>query len=1184
MYWMVKVILASAILCPYVLMAQPAGTPEIDSTDPFRFVIDDEPWYPAGYYPALGALTIRWDEVALATYYQALIDKQAANGINYCRMVFSMGEGVDWGNIPQTIPYTAVGTVTKSGYDFAKVDLNTFDQDHFDYWYDVINYAKGKGVVVQLCILDSWHVRNVEAPWWGLEHDFYASGMNDDGLAISTANDWHTTNTGSAVWQRHTAMIEEVVDELGGLPNIIWEVSNEPRRYYDSNNYSDIINNEASSITDWTVKLGNHLKSYEYSTRSYNHICMPNDLHDHQKTPGQRYNWRVGYSDCHTPSGVHRDLLYILGLSDSRFPDRPMISDNDGNGDVVVNDRRKKAWACLTAGAHIDYFDFDLRSYSEISTQDVGDSMKYIGYTSTFVDALGVELAGMDASDSLVTSGWCYAGSGEEYVVYLTSGGNTTVSNLPSEYTARWFNPRNGTVQAASGGPTFSAPDSNDWVLHIVDKAPVDISDTFTGVTAGNAVNNRVTEVGNKTWSCNTNSVFGPGCITTQSSTGSAVGGIPFDPDDYNGDPICTVSGDVNPYGSSWNAIGFNLSASGGYWSHGQVWILLRPAGTYVIHSDGTNYPLGSGSIPSYVSDTYNNVLVQYDPSNNKAAVWLNGTQVLSPTTLSFTPDIQYAGFHNYKGTQDSSNIDNFEVNAEDVDPPTITSHPSNQTVDEGQTAQFTVAATGEGTLTYQWQKGTTNLSNGGDISGATSTTLSIANCEEADEGNYRCVVSNDGGSTNSNYASLTVNTSGQSPFNGSPFAITDSGNTTIEAEDFDLGGEGVAYHDTTVDNLDGSTYRNSADPGCRVDIKYKTSASNNNYISYPAVNEWLEYTVDVQDAGDYDIHVYTAATNSGKKLKVEIGSLNQTLTLIDTDSWNVFAANTIEDVSLSAGQQILKITDVTAGFNFDYIVFEPVTIAPPTITQHPSNQTVDEGQTAQFTVAATGSGTLSYQWQKGTTNLSNGGDISGATSTTLSIANCEEADEGNYRCVVTNEGGSTNSNYASLTVNVSGQSPFNGSPLAITNTGTATLEAEDFDLGGEDEAYHDTTVDNIDGSTYRDSADPDCRVDIKYKTSSSNNNHVTYPAVNEWLEYSVDVEDAGTYDIKVYAACTNSGKKVKVEIGSFSQTITLTVSGGWNTFVANTIQDVSLSAGEQIFKITDVTAGFNLDKYTFVP
>ncbi|MHC4673684.1 MAG: hypothetical protein ACYTBZ_14475, partial [Planctomycetota bacterium] len=472
----------------------PAGKPQIDPADTYRFLMDGDPWYPAGYYPALGAITLRWDQVALDTYYTALIDKQAANGINYCRLVSTMGVAPDWGNMPQSVPYEVVGTVDKSGNLFGQVDLDQFNQAHFDLWRDIIQYAKNNGIVVQFCLTDSWHTINTEPPWWDVLHDFYAPGMNVNGLAVSTTTAWHDTNTGSAVWQRHAAMIEEVVDQLGDLSNIVWEISNEPRKYYDNNNYGDIIDKEGAPITDWAVKLGHHLKSYELATRGSNHLCMPVDLHDHQKTPGQRRNWRIGYNDCHTPAGTHRDLLYIHSLtagSDQRFPARPMITDPDGAGynDLDSHGRRQKAWACLTAGTHLDYFDFDIKDYSVLMTQAVTDSMKYIGYTIKFINDLDVELAGMVPSDNLVTSGWCLARSGDEYVIYLIAGGSTTVSNLLGTYTATWFNPRNGLTQAATGGPNFTAPDSNDWVLHIVVDtvllAYVDVDFGYTDVENG---------------------------------------------------------------------------------------------------------------------------------------------------------------------------------------------------------------------------------------------------------------------------------------------------------------------------------------------------------------------------------------------------------------------------------------------------------------------------------------------------------------------------------------------------------------------------------------------------------------------------------------------------------------------------------------------------------------------------
>lgn len=89
----------------------------------------------------------------------------------------------------------------------------------------------------------------------------------------------------------------------------------------------------------------------------------------------------------------------------------------------------------------------------------------------------------------------------------------------------------------------------------------------------------------------------------------------------------------------------------------------------------------------------------------------------------------------------------------------------------------------------------------------------------------------------------------------------------------------------------------------------------------------------------------------------------------------------------------------------------------PPTITQDPVSQSVAAGETAVFTVAASGTTPLNYQWQKNQVNLSDGANISGATTRALQIFNVQPSDAGDYRCVVTNNHGEATSNAASLEV-----------------------------------------------------------------------------------------------------------------------------------------------------------------------
>jgi hypothetical protein len=82
---------------------------------------------------------------------------------------------------------------------------------------------------------------------------------------------------------------------------------------------------------------------------------------------------------------------------------------------------------------------------------------------------------------------------------------------------------------------------------------------------------------------------------------------------------------------------------------------------------------------------------------------------------------------------------------------PAITNQPQSITTAQGNTASFSVTATGAAPLTYQWKK------NGVNISGATNATYEIQSVAFADSGNYSVVVSNAAGSVTSNNATLKV-------------------------------------------------------------------------------------------------------------------------------------------------------------------------------------------------------------------------------------------------------------------------------------------------------------------------------------------------------------------------------------------------------------------------------------------
>ncbi len=108
-----------------------------------------------------------------------------------------------------------------------------------------------------------------------------------------------------------------------------------------------------------------------------------------------------------------------------------------------------------------------------------------------------------------------------------------------------------------------------------------------------------------------------------------------------------------------------------------------------------------------------------------------------------------------------------------------------------------------------------------------------------------------------------------------------------------------------------------------------------------------------------------------------------------------------------------------------------PVGSLPPVITQQPSAQSVCPSDTAAFSVAANGDGTITYQWQKNSVNLSDDGHYSGVTTTTLTVSAVDASDAASYRCVVSNPSGSTNSSEAGLTLKAA--TTITGAPLGQT-------------------------------------------------------------------------------------------------------------------------------------------------------
>ena len=155
--------------------------------------------------------------------------------------------------------------------------------------------------------------------------------------------------------------------------------------------------------------------------------------------------------------------------------------------------------------------------------------------------------------------------------------------------------------------------------------------------------------------------------------------------------------------------------------------------------------------------------------------------------------------------------------------------------------------------------------------------------------------------------------------FGGVPVALPG----VVQAENFDTGGQGTSYSDTTVRNS-GSVYRDTA-----VDIGQTGDPSNGGYyVGWTRLGEWLVYSVDVTETREYALEVRVANLGSGASFRLEVDGVDRTgpIALPDTGGWDAWQTLAAGSIPLTRGPHTLRLVMVkqngeNAGVgNFGYL------------------------------------------------------------------------------------------------------------------------------------------------------------------------------------------------------------------------------------------------------------------------
>lgn len=148
------------------------------------------------------------------------------------------------------------------------------------------------------------------------------------------------------------------------------------------------------------------------------------------------------------------------------------------------------------------------------------------------------------------------------------------------------------------------------------------------------------------------------------------------------------------------------------------------------------------------------------------------------------------------------------------------------------------------------------------------------------------------------------------------------------------------------------------------------------------------------------------------------------------------------------------------------------------------------------------------------------------------------------------------------------------------------TIYGVDFDYGNLGTAYNDVSPNNVgsgsynNGWIYRNEG-----VDIEKCTDSfSNGYNVGWIETGEWLKYTVNVTQSGTYKIKFRVSASTSAGKVQLILDNnyLTSLIDVTATGGWQNWQTQQIENIQLTEGKHDLSIRFYFGGFNFNSMEF--
>ena len=329
-----------------------------------------------------------------------------------------------------------------------KFNLERFDQAYFKRLRDRTAAAATRGIYVMVMLFQGWSHRvqkkTGKNPWFG---SVYNKSNNVNGIDGDRGQDGHGaashTLGDATLLAIQEAYVQKVIDTVGDLDNVLYEISN-----------------ESLGTIDW-------------------HEHMVRLIHRYEQKTGKRHP--VVVSGC--GDGLSNEQLLscsaemvgLSGIGDRKYLNNPPAADG---AKVVLHDTDHIkptcsdpafVWKNFLRGNHPIVLDWDLTDRRDEKWTPIRRAM---GYSRQLADR--INLAAMTPAGSLASSGYCLAHRGSEYLVYVPNNSEVKIDlgNAPGRFSVEWINVRNGKTtqrQARRGGSvvTLTAPSKGILLVYL---------------------------------------------------------------------------------------------------------------------------------------------------------------------------------------------------------------------------------------------------------------------------------------------------------------------------------------------------------------------------------------------------------------------------------------------------------------------------------------------------------------------------------------------------------------------------------------------------------------------------------------------------------------------------------------------------------------------------------------------